>query len=151
LNVILEGSGHVRYFTDLGETLDALQMRASDYDWFVSDIETNREADVFDLEDRWISGGDLQALLDANRIQFIYAVFSAFPKGYRRQIEVAPRVYDNADYWGGTTISTQLPDALFEIACWDSSATILIGLSDQAIGSFRQKYPGATSLEGARK
>jgi hypothetical protein len=151
LNIILEGAGHVQFFTDMQETLGALGMSASDYDWFVSDIETNRGKDVFSQEDRWIAGSELQSLLQASPIQFIYAVFSAFPNGYRRIIDVPPCVYDNAAYWGGQTISTQLPDALFEIACWDSRATILIGLPDTAIDSFRHSHPGAKRLEAVRR
>lgn len=150
MNLILEGPGSVRYFTDLGETLDALGMAASDYDWFVSDIETNLGEDIFGWGDRWISGHDLQASL-ALRIQFIYGVFSAFPKGYRRPIEATPDVYDNANYWSGAVVSTQLPDALFEIACWDSSATILIGLPEQATVAFVRRYPAAKPLESARR
>ena len=104
MNLILEDDGSVRYFTNLGETLDALGISASDYDWFVSDIETNLGEDVFGWDDRWISGDDLQASL-AHGIQFIYAVFSAFPKGYRRTIEAPARVYNNANYWSGGVVS----------------------------------------------
>jgi hypothetical protein len=151
LNLILEGRGHVRYFTDMRETFRALGMSASDYSWFVSDIETNRSEEEFGLGDRWISGDELQILLEANPIQFIYAVFSAFPKGFCRTIDASPNVYDNAAYWSGENISTQLPDALFEIACWDSSATILVGLPDCAADSFQRSYPGVKRLEFARK
>lgn len=150
MNLILEGAGSVCYFTDMGETLDALGLSASDYDWFVSDIETNLGEDKFGWGDRWISGLDLQASL-ALGIQFIYGVFSAFPRGYRRPIETTPGVYDNANYWSGGTVSTQLPDALFEIACWDSSATILIGLPEQATAAFVHRYPAAKRLESARR
>jgi hypothetical protein len=150
VNLILEDDGSVRYFTNLGETLDALGISASDYDWFVSDIETNLGEDVFGWDDRWISGDDLQASL-AHGIQFIYAVFSAFPKGYRRTIEAPARVYNNANYWSGGVVSVLLPDASFEIACWDSSATILIGLPEQASVAFMQRYPAAKRLESARR
>lgn len=150
MNLILEGANSVRYFTDMGATLDALGISASDYDWFVSDIETNVGEDIFGWDDRWISGRDLQASL-ALGIQFIYGVFSAFPKGYRRTIEASPRVYDNPNYWSGGAVSTQLPDALFEVACWDSSATILIGLPEQATVAFMQRYPAAKRLELARR
>lgn len=150
MNLILEGDGSVRHFTDMGEILDALGMSASDYDWFVSDIETNLGEDIFGWGDRWISGRELQASL-AHGIQFIYGVFSAFPKGYRRTIEASPGVYDNANYWSGGVVSTQLPDALFEIACWDSSATILVGLPEQASIAFVERYPAAKRLESVRR
>ena len=150
MNIILEGAGHVRYFTDMEETLDALGISARDYDWFVSDVETNCGEDVFSLKDRWMSGDELQASL-GNHIQFIYGVFSAFPPGQRRTIEIPPCVYDNASYWSGTAISPQLPDALFEIACWDSSATILIGMPRVAISSFKRRFPGAKPLESIRR
>jgi hypothetical protein len=40
--------------------------------------------------------------------------------------------------------------ALFEIACWDSSGTILINLPAQAAYSFLARYPDAKPLATAR-
>ena len=40
--------------------------------------------------------------------------------------------------------------ALFEIACWDSSGTILVNLPAQAVSSFLTRYPEAKPLATAR-
>ena len=95
----------------------ALKISAADYDWYVSDIETNYSTNEFSQEDRWISGELLSKFLEVNDIQFIWAVFSAFPRDYRSQIKSSPYVEGNPDYWCGKELLPQLSDALFEIAC----------------------------------
>ena len=49
-------------------------------------------------------------------------------------------------YWSGEELSPQLGGALFEIACWDSSATILVGLPDEAEASFVRVYSDTRPL-----
>lgn len=145
-NLILRGKhALVKYFTDLPQTLSDLGIDVRQYDWFVSDIETNRGEDVFATEDAWWTGPALAQALTAN-IQFIYAVFSAFPPGQRVRVERAPIVYDNENYWNGAPLKPQLHGARFEIACWDSSATFLIQVPADAAERFRQRHPQALPL-----
>ena len=151
MNLILEKTTQVPYFTNMSMVLNALKLKVSDYDWFVSDIETNCcEAD-FPTQDQWISGEKLQALLEKNEIQFIWSVFSAVPKGFRTIVEEAPYIEDNPSYWKGKDISPQLKGGLFEIACWDSSATILVGLPAKMTESFMQAYPDTRPLISAAR
>ena len=91
-------------------------------------------------------GHELQQLICENEIQFIWAVFSAVPRGFRQDITEAPYVDGNTAYWSGVEIHPQLEGALFEIACWDSGATILVGLSDAATTSFIRTFPDAKDL-----
>lgn len=146
MNLILEHTDAVPFFTEMHSVFKALGIRARDYDWFVSDIETNYYGNGFTSEDHWITGEALERFITENTVQFIWAVFSAFPKGVRFPVEAAPTVEDYAGYWSGIEVAPQLKDALFEIAAWDSSATIFIGLPAEAIEHFMRVYPDAKSL-----
>jgi len=151
VNLILENTNQVPYFTNMKLVFLGLKISATDYDWYVSDIETNQSANEFPQEDNWISGERLSKLLDINDIQFIWAVFSAFPRNYRSQIQSSPYIEGNPDYWCGKELSPQLSDALFEIACWDSSATIFVGLPAESEAAFRLRYPDTRSLISAAR
>ncbi|MET0857774.1 MAG: hypothetical protein ABWY27_13550, partial [Telluria sp.] len=86
-----------------------------------------------------------------HEIQFIWAVFSAVPKGFRTAVSAAPYVEGNPDYWNGKDVAPQLEGAFFEIACWDSSATILINLPAEARRQFIAAYSDTRPLSKARR
>jgi hypothetical protein len=88
--------------------------------------------------------------LRQHELQFIWAVFSAVPKGFRSSPSSAPYVEGNPSYWSGQELSPQLDGALFEIACWDSSGTILINLPEEAAQSFLARYSDTRPLAAAR-
>ena len=149
MNLILEKSERVSYFTNISQMLVALGVRAVDYDWHVSDVETNFHVTELCSDGQWVKGGELAAILARDGLQFIWAVFSAVPHGSRPKLLVKPYADGNSSYWSADRVSTQVPGALFEIVCWDSSATILIGLSKQQETSFRESYPEAKLLAEA--
>jgi hypothetical protein len=149
-NLILEKTDQVRWYTNMRDVFEATTIGPQDYDWYVSDIETNWLPPGFQPDDQWFTGDELAALLRAYEVQFIWAVLSAVPKGHRPIPVSAPYVEDNPRYWNGTDPEPQLEGALFEIACWDSSGTILINLPAQAMDSFLTRYPDAKSLANAR-
>ncbi len=124
----------------------ALGISAADYDWFISDIETNYYGTKFTSEDQWMEGHTLQNFIDQNEVEFIWAVFSAVPEGYRRTVPSAPYIDGNPHFWNGKEMAPQLDGALFEIACWDSSATILVGLPPTLEKNFKLTYSDASSL-----
>jgi len=130
-------------------TLGALGIAASDFDWYLSDVETNYYGEDLSSEDQWIAGDELHRVLESNDIQFIWAVFSAVPVGHRPPVSTAPYIEVNPGYWTGSEVQPQLPEALFEIACWDSSATILIGLPEVAEARFLAVFPETESLQNA--
>jgi hypothetical protein len=41
----------------------------------------------------------------------------------------------------------QLPDALFEIVCWDATYTLLIGIDDHLAAAFKASFPSTTDLD----
>lgn len=149
-NIILEKSDQVRWYTNMRDVFEAANIAPQDYDWYVSDIETNWRPPGFSPDDQWFTGDELADFLRAYEVQFIWAVFSAVPKGLRPIPAPAPYVEDNPRYWNGTEPGPQLAGAMFEIACWDSSGTILINLPEQAIHSFLMRYPDARPLASAR-
>lgn len=151
MNLILERTDSVPFFTEMRSVFSALGLRARDYDWFVSDIETNYYGEGFTSDDQWITGDALERFITENTVQFIWAVFSAFPKGVRFQVKEAPIVEDYAGYWSGNEVAPQLKDALFEIAAWDSSGTILVGLPPEATEKFMNFYPDARPLVSAAR
>lgn len=151
MNLILENTDQVRYFTDMKEVFQATGISPGDYDWYVSDIETNFTPEGFSLEDQWLRGDALGALIQEHELQFIWAVFSAVPGGFRKMVQDSPYVDGNPSYWSGQDISPQLEGAVFEIACWDSSATILINLPADAERSFIRAYADTRPLVNARR
>lgn len=146
MNLILERTDQVLFFTNMRLVFAALGVSAADFDWFVSDSETNYYGTDFTSDDQWIDGEALQNFVDQNEVQFIWAVFSAVPKGFRTVVTKVPYIEGNEDYWNGREMPPQLPGALFEIACWDSSATILVGLSPELEENFKRVYSDARSL-----
>jgi len=149
-NLILEKTDQLRWYTNMRDVFEAANIVPQDFDWYVSDIETNWTPPGFQPGDQWFTGNELAALLHAYEIQFIWAVFSAVPKGLRPTAAPAPFVVGNPRYWDNTEPGPQLEGALFEIACWDSSGTILINLPAQAFDSFLTRYPDAKPLATAR-
>ncbi len=146
MNLILEKTDQVRYFTEMGSVLRALGISAFDYDWYLSDLETNYSAPGFSPIDQWMTGEELYALINGQELQFIWGVFSAVPKGYRCEIKTAPYADGNTSFWADTECEPQLEGATFEIACWDSGATILVGISTEAAINFSKVYSDAKPL-----
>jgi hypothetical protein len=145
MNILLESSGRVPFYTDMRATLKAIDVDASSYDWFVSDVETNVTVPVLWEGDTWVTGDELSRLL-VDDIQFIWAVFSAIPRGTRFDVPSPPSADGNSRLWQPPEMQPQLQGACFEIVCWDSSATILVGISPQQAERFSMVYPEAKLL-----
>ena len=150
MNLILENTNQVLWFTNMRDVFDAANIAPHDYDWYVSDIETNWTPPDFSPVDQWFSGEELASFLRKHELQFIWAVFSAVPKGFCSYCTTAPYADGNPTYWSGEEPSPQLDGAVSEIVCWDSSATILINLPDQAARSFVARYTDTRALADAR-
>lgn len=145
MNLILESPAEVPYFTNVACTLKAAEIEVRDFDWFVSDVETNLDVPALSRSG-WLTGEQLAHVLATERLQFIWGVLSAVPEGWRCDVEVEPFARGNASYWSSNAVSPQLHSALFEVVCWDSSATILSGLSDVQADAFRKTFPDAKPL-----
>lgn len=129
------------------KTLQDAGLSARDFDWYISDLETNLIISELRNGDDWISGDVLEHVLNTPGLQFIWAVFSAFAPG-TGGFEVAdpPSADGNGRYWRAPNVQPQLDGALFEIVCWDSSATLLIGLPEANQLLFLNTNPDAKCL-----
>ncbi|EAR07352.1 hypothetical protein [Reinekea blandensis] len=145
MNLILENTNQVKYFTFLPEVFEALGVRALDYEWYLSDVETNG----FNVREGWYSGKELNALISTNNVQFIWGVISAFKTGVRPKIVNEPYIAGNPNYWNGSNPSVQAEGAVFEVGCWDSSATLLIGLDEKLSSKYSSVYSDAKQLRDA--
>lgn len=79
-------------------------------------------------------------------VQFIWGVFSAFPRGTRFDVPAPPAADGNSNLWYPPEVQPQLEGASFEIVCWDSSATVLVGGSPKQAERFLVAYPEAKPL-----
>lgn len=145
MNLILHSPAAVPYFTNLACTLKAAEIEVRDFDWFVSDVETNIDVPVLS-GNGWFTGEELAQVLATEHLQFIWGVLSAVPEGWRCDVESVPFAQGNASYWSNDTVIPQLRGALFEVVCWDSSATILSGLNDVQADAFMRTFPAAKPL-----
>ena len=150
MNLILEDSPQVPYFTDVAACLAALGVHAQDFDWFVSNIEANGPLPetLRTSHGAWLSGEALALMLTPG-LQVIWGVFSAFPVGQRPVIAEPPCADGNPDFWNVPDMHVQAPGAGFELVCWDSSATLLIGLSAEQAARFMRTYAEARELSPA--
>jgi hypothetical protein len=146
MNFVLENTPSVSYFTDVAATLAAMGATPAAFDWYVSDVETNVAVPQLQQGDTWLTGEELASILSGRQVQFIWGVLSAVPKGTRETVVVAPCADGNSTFWRAPEVRPQLGCAVFEVVCWDSSATILVGLSQEQAAHFVASYPDARPL-----
>ena len=158
------------YFTNMRLVFNALPDVCLKHDWLISDLDCIWLASSD--EDRWplasrrrapfeneaepeepvasgpvlVNGRELDEILNWNNVQFNWAVFSALLIGARPVTEKAPYAEGNPHLWQGSP-KPQLPEAVLEIVCWDSSCCLLIGVSEELASSFRTSFPEALDLD----
>ncbi|MFN7934011.1 MAG: hypothetical protein U0R19_11825 [Bryobacteraceae bacterium] len=137
-NLIWGGDGETG-MTDMRAVFDALPGVLRGHDWLVSDAECWRDLGLGG-DPVWMTGAELDELIGAEPVQFIWGVFSGVPVGYRVNLEVAPRAWTDDFYRGSPR--PRLEGAELEIVCVDSSFCLLIGLSEELAGQFRAAFPG---------
>ena len=150
MNVLLESPAAVPYFTDVAATLHAIGVDPSDFDWYLSDVDTNLYLAGLPQSDSWMTGAELASVLTHEGLQFVWGVFSAFPRGTRFEVARAPGADGNGRYWQDDgTLTPQLEGSVFELTCWDSSATILVGITPEQAQRFSRVYPETKPLSAA--
>jgi len=136
------------FHTDMRLVFAALPGALLGHDWLITDIDCNWFPDELTQEDPlFISGHALEVILKNNDIQFIWAVFSAIPKGAKIDLGVRnlPVADGHPTLWEASP-KVQLRGADFEIVCWDSSYTALIGLTPELADSFMKVFPETLDL-----
>ncbi|WP_459211937.1 hypothetical protein [Aquimarina rhabdastrellae] len=142
MNLILENTREVEYYTSLKIIEKWMEIELSDYDWHFSDIEGG-----WGIQDpSWITGQELKSKIHEYDYQFVWAVISAYPLGTKPKLNPNPYADGNPDFWTASA-QKQLEDALFEIVCWDGSATLFIGLPDELGVKICKNAPGIKNLD----
>jgi hypothetical protein len=145
MNLILQNSRFVDFHTYLDPIFEAVPELA-DFTYLISDHEVGWCADKrLAHSPMVIAGHELKKIVDGEKVQFIWAVLSAF-----NHVPIVPKKPPYADgnpgFWRGTPMP-QMPDASFEIVCFDSSATLFIGVDASIAEKLRRKYPDIRILE----
>lgn len=122
------------------EVFDALPGVLLGHDWLVSEVEVYPDWGKGDGP-VWLTGAELDDLLATEPCQFVWAVFSGVPVGYRVGLEVVPHAVKNHSFYRGSP-RPQLPGAELEIVCIDGGSCLLIGLSEELAAGFRSAFPG---------
>ena len=152
-NLILEGSAKIPFYTDMLWVMEMLGWDACrNYHWLANDMELDCGV-VLPDDPAVLSGEALERVLrDHPDVQYIWAAFSAVPRHIAlADIEVHEAVLpdvQSADFWHGVPVP-QHPQAEFEIICWDSSATLFIGLPDVLAQRLIAAFPDCRVLDHA--
>ncbi|SFB28113.1 Protein of unknown function [Acetitomaculum ruminis DSM 5522] len=146
-----------RYFMDLLEIIKAINNKNLDYNWFITDTECYPENDdidtIFLKKYNWMSGRQLQAILNVENFKWEWAVLSAFKKDVELK-EILEYEFPCADVYPGfwdNGISLQHPLADIEIIPWNGSATFVISKDDAIVDEFIEYFPECEDLESYNK
>ncbi|MFK7784319.1 MAG: hypothetical protein AB8B56_04335 [Crocinitomicaceae bacterium] len=142
MNLIQENTKEVEFFTSLRDVERWLEINLEDYDWHLSDTNVS----FIQMTDPiWLTGNELKSKIMEYDYQFVWAVISAFPNGTEPTLSDTPYADGNPDFWHGIP-KKQLADSLFEIVCWDSSATLFIDLPEVLGNRTLKNAPGISDL-----
>lgn len=123
------------------------------YNWLITNIECyplDKEiSGILDGEYCWIEGKELLRLLQKEDFQWIWGVFSAFPKDVTLK-KVLGYNYPYADGYKGfwqNPIKVQHPLAISEIVAWDGSMILIISKNNQIVNTLMKNNVYAKDLE----
>ena len=141
-----------KWYTDLFKIFQTMDDEQLKYNWLITDCicypKNQKYEELFDQEYTWITGEELTKIIEDENFQFIWAVFSAFPKTIKLK-EVLnyklPLADGNTQFWVDE-VSIQHPLAEIEIIAWDSTLTIFMSNIDSLTINFMDKFPLAEDL-----
>ena len=145
MNLLLERSKSVEFYTYLDSIFEAAPELA-DFSYLISDVEIGGSREERLTKDPIvISGRELCSIVKKDKVQFIWAVFSAFDGAPAVPAEL-PYADGNPSFWKDSP-KPQIPEAKFEIVCWDSSSTLFIGIHAYTAAKLLQRYPDIQDLD----
>lgn len=123
------------------------------YNWLITNIDCypldEEIVEKMNKEYCWIEGTELLRLLNKEDFQWIWGVFSAFPKEVN--LETVLRYnYPYADGYKGfweNTISVQHPLAITEVVAWDGSVILVISKDNKIVNMIMKENAFAKDLE----
>jgi hypothetical protein len=144
---ILESIKELKYYTDMNIIMNPFKDSFIKYNWLINDYECNwYPKELNDLEIKteciWINGEQLYKIIEANEIQFIWAVFSGFNKSISFEEIMEYKLPKSEDYnhWDNKN-GTQNPLADIEIVSCDSSSLIFKSKNEHYINTFLKYFP----------
>ena len=172
MNLILKGSKQMPYYTNMKIVFEALKDKQKELNWLITDTEISTAGirgpadgtmssntiriynskeiliDFLNKKSVWISGEALTELIFESQMQFIWGVFSGFPKNISidvNKLEVEPYADGNRGFWVPNP-RIQHPLAAVEIVCFDSTLILLL-TKDEDLGlSFKKYFTDAIDL-----
>ncbi|QOR34652.1 hypothetical protein IMX26_14420 [Clostridium sp. 'deep sea'] len=146
MKYLLKDNTKIKYFNDMRIVFKSLDGLQNKYNWLITDIECYPEIAQI-TENSFMSDEELTEILNKTDVQFIWAVFSAFPKDFSlnvKNLKVKPYIRDNYDFWDDVNI--QHPQAMVEIDCCDSSYLTLVSRDDNLAKKFKEFFVNVFDL-----
>ena len=143
------------FYTNMKRVFESINNVQNDYNWLITDLETNAnhhylDEYTFEYSYLWLSGSKLTEIVESDEyFQWIWAVFSGFPKDVTKE-QVLKYDLPYADGYGGfweNPVTIQHPLAIIEIVPWDSSLVLVISKDDKIIDDFLESMTYAKDLE----
>lgn len=133
------------WYLDLNDIFSVLGDVPERYNWLISFYECSRYLSEipFGKEYVWIDGKRLRELIEKNRVQFIWGVFSAFEKDFSKE-EILKYPLPDPEKMQGTFLrdcTFSHPLSQIEITAWDSSYATVLAKDDALIDKIRLRYP----------
>ena len=149
--LILQKDG--RWYTDMNTPFEKVSELSERYNWLVTNPENCYEKEslrrVFEREIQWYTGPELKTLLEQEKAQWIWGVFSGFPQNISKEEVLrypVPWANDYEGYWKNP-LTIQHPLAEVEITAWDSTLTLFISRNERLLKKFAALYPACEDLE----
>ncbi|EDP97816.1 hypothetical protein U8527_05675 [Kordia algicida OT-1] len=147
MNLIQENTDSITFFTSLRNIEQWLEISLDDFDFHFTDVSGGWSEIKSPM---WITGEDLNLIIKEFDYQFEWAVISVYPKGTTPKLSDKPYADGNPNFWSGSP-KKQLKDSIFEIICWDSTATLFIQLPHELAQKLLKNAPGISDLDQQNK
>lgn len=141
------------YFTHLKKIFVSIDNMQKEYNWLITDYECHpldkKIKNILSNDWCWITGEEFSNIIDKEDVQWIWGVFSAFPKYVNLEDVLKsklPIVENNKNIWKNP-VNTQHPLAEIEIIAFDSSMTIFISKDERIANMFAEKFSLSEDLE----
>lgn len=152
--VIEKGEKYFTFFKKLFVSVNNIQIS---YNWLITGHEcypqNEKYAELLSEEFCWMTGEELTEMIENEDFQWIWGVFSAFPKDISRE-KVLKFELPKSDGYGNlwqNPVCIQHPLAEIEIHAWDSSMTVFISKEDNIVDLLQKNNTFAEDLEKYNK
>jgi len=140
------------FYTHMSMIFEALGNVETQYNWLITDYECNYYQSPITFDKRhdyiWLPGEELSLFIKENDLQFIWGVFSAFPKNIDINGVLKYELpKSNKDFFNKKRVEMQHPLSTIEIVSCDSSSVFVISNINDYINSFSKHFPAGENLQ----